>query len=38
MTQLVVPHMAKNKKGLVINVGSIVGAFLRPPRSSMRRG
>lgn len=26
MTQLVVPHMAKEKKGLVINVGSIVGS------------
>jgi 1-acylglycerone phosphate reductase len=25
LTQLVVPHMAKEKSGLIINIGSIVG-------------
>lgn len=28
LTQLVVPHMAKNRSGTVINIGSIVGECL----------
>lgn len=30
MTQLVVPHMAKQKDGIIINIGSIVGQSQRP--------
>lgn len=30
LTQLVVPHMAKQQSGLVINIGSIVGVLATP--------